>query len=141
MANIKLKLSIDTTRKELWRALTTQEGLSSWWTTGTVAKAELGHMNIFRFEKGFFVKFHVDEMSSIFSIRWTCHAGIEEWQGTVLEFRLVESDGPMALVLDHKNWKEETDYFASCTYHWAKFLDSLKGYLENGKGSPFPADK
>jgi hypothetical protein len=36
-----------------------------------------------------------------------------------------------------KNWREPTDFFASCNYHWGYYLRSLKLLLETGEGTPF----
>ena len=41
----------------------------------------------------------------------------------------------------HGNWRESTDFFASCNYHWGYYLRSLKLLLETGEGTPFQKSK
>lgn len=58
------------------------------------------------------------------------------WENTDIRFEL-ESIGSRTLVrFDHTGWREITDHFRDCSMSWAYFLESLKLYLETGKGTP-----
>ena len=57
--------------------------------------------------------------------------------GTTFSFDLEEKDGNTILRFTHGDWKEETDFFASCNYHWGYYMRSLAYYCEKGKGTPF----
>lgn len=70
-------------------------------------------------------------------VEWECIEGDNEWIGTNFVFDLEEKDGDTILRFTHDNWKEETDFFASCNYHWGYYMQSLKQYCESGSGTPF----
>jgi uncharacterized protein YndB with AHSA1/START domain len=36
----------------------------------------------------------------------------------------------------HGGWRAETDFLASCDYHWGHHMRSLKQYCEVGRGEP-----
>ena len=68
-------------------------------------------------------------------------SGPEEWLGTFFEFRFATEDGGLtALYFTHGDWQEETPFHFHCSMKWARFLLSLKEYVELGKGRPFPDD-
>ena len=70
-------------------------------------------------------------------VEWKCIEGDKEWIGTTFIFDLEEKGGNTILRFTHGNWKEETDFFASCNYNWGYYMTSLAKYCEEGKGTPF----
>jgi hypothetical protein len=70
-------------------------------------------------------------------LEWECLEGDKEWIGTTFLFDLEEKDESTILRFSHNNWKEDTDFFASCNYNWGYYLKSLKQYCETGEGTPF----
>ncbi len=137
MPNIKHNLVIKSPKDKVYDAITTEKGLSNWWTTDTVAKPEVGFINEFRFGPEHCKKIKVTELNSPNKILWELIEGDEQWVSTEIEFQLDEKDGHTFLKFSHLNWKEETEYFGVCNYHWAKFLDSLKSLCETDEGQPF----
>jgi len=125
---------------EVFNALTTDEGLSRWWTTDTSGAGDVGSIIKFRFN-GMGPDFEVVELQTDFLVRWR-HSGEmpDAWIGTEVSFQL-NSDGKQTYVLfSHSNWQERSDFMGHCSTKWAVFLLSLKGAIENGKGNPFPDD-
>ena len=41
------------------------------------------------------------------------------------------------LRVTHGDWRDATDFCASCNYQWGRYMQSLKSYCETGKGEPF----
>jgi len=70
-------------------------------------------------------------------VEWECLQGDKEWMGTNFVFELEEKNNKTTLRFTHSNWKEVTDFYASCNYHWGWYMTSLKNYCETGKGQPF----
>jgi uncharacterized protein YndB with AHSA1/START domain len=123
-----------------YKALTTCEGLSAWWTDNTKAENKVGGVLKFRFGKrgGFDMK--VLELKSDQRVRWQVVDGPEEWIGTKVSFDL-KQDGDYTIVLfKHQGWKEPVEFMHHCSTKWAIFLISLKSLLETGKGAPYPND-
>ena len=137
MANIKHNLVIKSSTQNIYNAITTEEGLSNWWTNDTIAKPEIGFINQFQFGPEHCKKIKVVELDNSNKVTWELVEGDEQWIGTKIVFQLDEKNGNTFLKFSHLNWAEETEYFGVCNYHWGKFLDSLKSLCETGKGEPF----
>jgi len=135
MADIKHRLTIKVAPEKVYQAVTTQEGIESWWCKNTTAQPETGFLNIFIFGK-FRNEMKVTELVPHKKVAWECINSIEEWIGTTISFDLEEKDGHTVLRFVHGGWRAVTDMFASCNYDWALFLKSLKSFCETGIGTP-----
>jgi uncharacterized protein YndB with AHSA1/START domain len=138
MKSILHRLIIETPVAKVYEALTTQEGLSGWWTPETTAKPEVGSIAKFAFGPNYFKEMEVVELQPKSTVRWRCISGYEEWVGTTITFELQPHDKGTLLSFHHDGWKEYTPGFAACSYDWAIFLRSLKFLCETGKGLPYP---
>ncbi len=139
MANITHKIAVSVNPQTIIAALTTLDGLNSWWTMDTSGDPKQGGTIEFRFN-GQGPDMAV-EVSTPMEIIWRCISGPEDWLNTTIEFRLKsEEDGKTAIYFTHRNWAEESSFHYHCSMKWASFLLSLKEYLELGVGRPFPDD-
>ena len=137
MANIRHNLKIDIAPQKVYEAITTEKGLRGWWTTDTSANPKEGFINHFRFGPVYFNKMKITRLSAHKEVHWRCVDGDHEWIGTTVSFTLEEREGATFLKFSHKNWSEESEFFGVCTYHWGRFLVSLKSLCETGKGQPY----
>lgn len=138
MPNIHHKLKIGASAQEIYNAITTEEGLSGWWTTNTIAKPELNSTARFTFESTYFKEMKITGLTPLKSVKWLCINGYESWVGTTISFEIQPGDNGCVLSFQHNGWKEYSEGFAVCTYDWAMFLRSLKLLCETGKGLPWP---
>lgn len=160
MVDIKHTLVIETNPHSIYNALTTEDGLSSWWTPNTQANAEIGSIAKFPFEGDYVKHMEIVDLISDKFVRWRCLEGDKEWINTEITFKLVQKDLPSlqlkhpevkgqleqskngiktVVLFEHRNWKAYSPSFAECSYTWAIFLRSLKLYCETGKGTPWPS--
>ena len=137
MNSIKHYLIVRSSPEEIYKALTTKEGAANWWTAKTEIGSKVGDMNIFDFGEIYHNKMKIVDLKPNSRVEWECLEGDKEWIGTRLIFDIEVKDGDTILRFIHDNWKEETDFFASCNYHWGYYLRSLKLYCETGSGTPF----
>ena len=137
MAGIKHYLRIKAPPSKVYTALTTTEGLKGWWTSEAKAEEFVGGIAEFIFGDRYHDKMRVTELEPNKKIEWECLEGDKEWVGTTFLFDLEEKNGSTILRFSHNNWKEETDFFASCNYHWGYYMSSLTKYCETGKGTPY----
>jgi uncharacterized protein YndB with AHSA1/START domain len=160
MSTIRHQLIIQAPRAQIYSAITTQKGLSAWWTPDTKTTGEVGSIARFTFGQGYFKEMKITKLKPFEQVDWHCIAGASEWIDTTLSFKLQEGDkkdliishpemgdqilqqkgeGLIALVaFQHENWKEYTPMFAECNYTWGRFLRSLKLFCETGNGRPWP---
>ena len=137
MAAIKHLLVINSSPEEIYSAITTKEGVANWWTEETEIGNKIGEINIFDFGDRYHNEMKILKLIPNKKVEWECLEGDKEWIGTKLIFEIEEKDNNSVLKFTHGNWKEETDFFASCNYHWGYYMRSLKLYCETGKGNPF----
>jgi uncharacterized protein YndB with AHSA1/START domain len=137
MSAIKHLLYINASPARVYQAITTQKGLSSWWTTKTKADAIIGSVAEFWFSDKYHNKMYIVRLDINKYVEWECLDGDKEWIGTRLKFMISPQEKGAMLQFWHYEWKNETDFFAACNYHWGRYLKSLKDYCENGKGEPF----
>ena len=135
MAEIRINVVIKAIPEKIYNAITTQEGLASWWAKQTTAKPEVGFVNIFTFGK-FRNEMKVTKLIPNKKAEWKCINSIEEWIDTNISFDLEEKDGGTILRFAHSGWRATTDTLAGCTYDWATFMRSLKSLCETGTGTP-----
>ena len=125
---------------DAYKALTTRESLSAWWTNDTQGKSKVGEVLRFRFGGGRGFDMKVLELDPTKRVLWQVVEGPEEWIGTNVSFEL-EQDGDFTIVLfKHQGWKEPVEFMHHCSTKWGLFLMSLKSLVETGKGDPWPND-
>jgi uncharacterized protein YndB with AHSA1/START domain len=137
MARIRHYLLIKSSPEKVYTALTTTEGLKGWWTSEAKAAEFIGGIAEFIFGDRYHNKMRVTYLEPNKKIEWECLKGDKEWVGTTLIFDIEKKGDNTTLRFTHGNWKEETDFFASCNYHWGYYMRSLAKYCETGEGTPF----
>jgi len=137
MAEIKHLLVINAPAKKVFRAIADQDGLAGWWTRRVSAMPEVDSIAEFRFGDRYHNKMRIKQLIPDKLIQWECEAGDDEWIGTTFIFDLEEKNDATTLRFTHGKWRNDSDFFASCNYHWGHYMKSLKSYCESGQGEPF----
>jgi uncharacterized protein YndB with AHSA1/START domain len=138
MPDILHKVGIkSSSRADVYKALTTIEGLSAWWTSTTEGESKIGSVLRFRFGNGGF-DMKVLELDPARRVAWQVVDGPEEWVGTTVSFDLDQRDDWTIVLFKHQGWKQQVEFMHHCGTKWAVFLLSLKSLLETGAGAPWP---
>ena len=144
MVDILHRVGINAPGGEVYKALTTREGLAGWWTNNTQAENKVGGALHFRFNAGgaeiggFEMK--ALELQPAKRVLWQVVGGPEEWVGTRIGFELHQSGEHAIVLFKHQGWKEPVEFMHHCSTKWAMYLMSLKSLMETGKGTPNPND-
>jgi uncharacterized protein YndB with AHSA1/START domain len=126
-------------QNDVYKTLTTVEGLSAWWTNDTRGESNVGGVLLFRFGAGGF-DMKVLELQPAKRVLWQVVDGPEEWIGTKISWDLKQEDDWTIILFKHEGWKEPVEFMHHCSTKWGVFLLSLKSHLETGKGAPYPHD-
>ena len=137
MYSIKHLFHIDSSSDEVYKALTTIEGLANWWTVQTSGDSELEGVIEFRFGKQYFNTMKVETLIENKAVQWLCVDGPQDWVNTIISFELDTNENKTRLRFSHSNWQENNDFYAHCSFSWSRYLESLRQLLENGQGKPF----
>jgi len=140
MPDIIHKVGIKAKPSEVYKKLTTDQGLSQWWTNDVSGAGEVGSLIKFRFNGGG-PDFEVGELVENSLVLWKHSGNVPEaWQGSYIRFQLREDEEQTFINFTHGNWNELSDFMGHCSMKWAVFLLSLKDLLETGEGKAFPND-
>jgi len=136
MPAIKHLFHINAPREKVYQALSTIDGLANWWTTQTSGESKPGGIIDFAFGK-MITKMSVAGLKPGEWVKWECVGGPDDWIGTTVEFRLDENDGKTRVRFNHDNWKEAGDFYAGCSFSWARYMESLRQLCQTGNGEAF----
>lgn len=148
MNSIQHQVKIQQHPAAVFRALSTIDGLSSWWTETTTGSSALGSSIEFHFGDHL-CPMEVTQLEENKKVEWAYTGETPDWVGTRISFDLrvvtegaEKADAPPQTILSfgHHDWREANDFYSHCSMKWATFLLSLKQYLETGSGAPFPRD-
>lgn len=139
-------LEINAPVATIYAALSTIEGLTSWWTTRVESE---GRRLTFYFDLGMYAVMQVEKMIPNELVAWRCSEQnfktpgtdiTNEWVGTVVWFRLSKiSETAIKLEFMHEGLVPKLFCYKDCENGWNFYLESLKKYAETGKGTPFSA--
>lgn len=134
-------LALDTSAQvdAIYDAITTAEGLRSFWTTDADAEQEEGGELRFGFEAA-----PVDLTMTVAGlepgelIRWSEIGPWPGWTGTEITWQVTDGGESRNVIFRHDGWGDETpDHdLGSVAMTWAHVLDALKQYTETGRPAP-----
>ena len=138
MKTIIHTVHIHATPEEVYSALTTEKGLTGWWSTRATLHPGEGGIIQFVFVGDFHP--HMKQMtlreSSV--VEWRCIAGHANWQDNTFTFTLRKVAGETSLRFVQEYAQElDNDTYGTYNFNWGCYLNSLKGLCEHGAGTPF----
>lgn len=137
MPSIIEELTIAAGPHNIFRALTKPEEIARWWTTDLNAKPEVGTLAEFRFRQGAFViQLEVAELDQDEKVYWILRQGAPHWAGTSVTWQLAPVHNRTKVVFSHDGFAQADEPYEATRRTWECFLQSLKSYLETGKGTP-----
>src|SRR5579863_6984989 len=139
MADIRQELVLQAAPARIYEAITTRDGIRSWWTDDAGAADKVGAVTEFGFfDHSMIFRMRVDELAAGARALWTCIAGPAEWIGTQVLFEIVPgSGGTTRLRFTHSGWRAEDGMYPSATATWAQIMPHLKGYVEGRAPGPY----
>jgi len=140
MAAIKHLFHIAAPREKVYKALTTVDGLSNWWTIETTGDGKPGGVLEFKFGNFGSNKMKVKETKENEFVSWECVGGPADWIGTTLTFQLDDSADKTRVRFSHDGWKEANDFYAGCSFSWALYMQSLRQFCQTGNGEAFGSE-
>ena len=122
-------------------ALTTKEGLSSFWTSDSIAEPAVGSEARFGFQGAPVpLRMRVDRIEPR-EVTWTCLGDFPFWDGTTVTWSLSpeEEHGGTRVLFRQAGFPDEQPEweFASVTFIWAGILGRLKALTETGDAEPY----
>jgi uncharacterized protein YndB with AHSA1/START domain len=143
-AHYTKSLFIQAPPRKVYEAVTTVQGLKGWWSQNT--DANNGDITIRFGGKNFQTLRLLDPVpdktvawewiAQYFPLEGTTQA--DEWVGTKVSFDIqANPDGSSTLLFTHLGLTPQLVCYEKCNAGWNYFLDSLKNYVEQGRGTPY----
>jgi len=137
MAAIVEERTIAATPERVFNALTQQDEIVQWWANEAQVKPEVGSLGEFRFKPpAGTLQFEVAELKAGERVHWISRQGPPQWAGTSVTWQLTPTQNGTSVRLTHDGFAQVDKAYEQTRRNWQYFLDSLKSYLETGKGTP-----
>ncbi len=137
MATIQHIFHIDASFENVFKAISTIEGIQKWWTSGTRGDDSLQGIIQVRFGDNGGMDFQVTEINPNKSYKWKTVDGHPEWIDTIIDFQLDENDNKVRVTFTHGGWEKASPFMSQCNFSWGRYMISLRDYLEKGQGEPY----
>jgi uncharacterized protein YndB with AHSA1/START domain len=138
MATHSHTITIDAPKEDVFKAITTKDGLQGWYTAK--AEGDAGHEQEiklhFKTKEGpFHWKVQITKPGS--TVRWECLQGPGSSVGTTAVFQLADKgDGRTTVDLDHEGVDESDEKLRVCNTMWGALMLHLKKYVETKRSEP-----
>jgi uncharacterized protein YndB with AHSA1/START domain len=139
MVDILHKIEAKAPQQDVWKALSTTQGLAGWWTSDTRGDASEGGIIEFYFNQNR-MDMKVIEADPGRHVVWQVVSGPDDWMGTKISFDLSRNGDLTKVLFKHQGWREASEHMSHCSTKWGTFMVSLKSLAETGKGAAFPND-
>ncbi|MFI5131976.1 MAG: SRPBCC domain-containing protein [Chitinophagales bacterium] len=133
MPDIRHLVFIKSTPERIYQAISTQEGIASWWSVHNNAKPQAGSEYRISFGGEYYKTIKVTDLLPNKRVEWEILEATPEWLNTKVTFDISVGKDCAELRFTHSGWKDYTDMFAQCSYHWAIYLGNLKTFTEKNK--------
>ena len=139
MAEILHQITVNSSPKAVYEAITTPRGLSAWWTPDVEVEPREGAMALFGFDNRAYVfEMHIDKLIADQRVEWTCRRSTApEWQGTRISFELTPASTGTTVNFAHRGWESTHGAFALCNTDWGHLMYFLKDHVEGHGNGPF----
>ena len=141
MAEIRHRIGIAAPKRRVYEALSTVEGLSSWWSTTEGDPDVDGKLKFFFGQPQPAAIMEVISLKSPEHVGWLCVGGIDEWIDTNISFDLSELPDETVLRFAQTNVADPMpEFMENCSTKWGVHLLGIKSLLEGGTSNAFPND-
>ncbi len=138
MATLYHQVWINAPAARVYEAISTAEGISSWWDKQTATETDSGL--VLEHNPGpehGVVKLKVLQMAPDKWIEWECisthpkSSPASAWTGTHFSFEITERENMAILDFRHSGWDENSEYLGFCNFGWGVALQKLQRWCES----------
>lgn len=137
MPDILHQLRIKAPIADVFKAVSTPEGIDMWWTKRCSGEPELGAEYELFFAPEYDWRAEVTKCTPDSAFELTVTRADEDWTGVRVGFELTESDDAVEVRFYNRDWASANDHFVLSNTCWANYLRLLRRYLEYGEFVPY----
>ncbi len=132
------QVNINAPPDTIYKAVSTQEGLASFWTSDSKVESKVGSIAAFGFG-GPTQRMRIDELTPGKRVKWTGLNDFPNWGDTTVSWDISPAEkGETSVTFRHANWPASVtaDDLGSINYTWGLIVERLKQHCESGKPVP-----
>lgn len=137
MSAITHEMVIKASCATVYTALTTAQGLSSWFTTHVEGTGQPGTDWILEFTDQSPFDWQIISVEDERNVTWKCLGGPGNSPGTEAKFNLnASAANQCTLTISHQGWSAGDPKFERCIDIWRTLMKHLQQYCETGIAAP-----
>lgn len=117
-----------TSPEHVWSLLTTRHGLNRWWQ-GEVSIQGGDSWRFTNPDAQHDAIFKVVEEEPDRVLEWLCVQGPEDWQNTLIHWRIEREEVRLRLILEHRDLRKAPAQMARLNTYWGQLLNHLHRQL------------
>ena len=136
--SIVLAIEVAGQPETVYEAITSADGLASFWTPSVTGSTAVGGSLSFGFSEA-----PVDLAMTVTRadgsvVSWSCGGPWPGWTDTTVSWATAPSDAGTMVIFRHDDWDDTVDdaSFGSVALTWAMVLQALKAFVETGQPGP-----
>jgi uncharacterized protein YndB with AHSA1/START domain len=137
MADILLDFPIKARPDRVFRAVSTPQGLDTWWTKRSAGSAQEGAEYELWFGPDHDWRARVTRFVPESEFELEMVRAHSDWVGTRVAFRLELRDAATWVRFSHTGWPSVNDHYRLSCNCWALYLRILRRSLEHGESVPY----
>lgn len=137
MADIYHHFPIKASVQKIFQAVSTPEGLDTWWTKRSSGKPMTGAEYELWFGSEHDWRAVVSRCVADAEFEFKILSAQGDWQGTRVGFLLHDKEDVTQVRFHHLGWPEANEHYRISCYCWAMYLRLLKRYVQYGETVPY----
>jgi uncharacterized protein YndB with AHSA1/START domain len=137
MADIFQDFPVKASPARVYQAVSTPQGLDSWWTKTSAGKPVEGAQYELGFGPGYDWRAVVTRCVDNGEFELQMVLADADWMGTRVGFRLDGKAGTTSVRFYHTGWPSLNDHYRISCHCWALYLRLLRRYVEHGELVPY----
>lgn len=139
MADIFHDFPIQASPQAVFQAMSSPEGLSTWWPKEASGIPEEGNLYELHFGPGYTWQARVRRCVPEQAFELEIITSDPDWSDTRVGFELTSKMEHTHVHFYNKGWPEKNGHYRQSSYCWAMYLRLLKRYVEVGEVVPYEA--
>jgi uncharacterized protein YndB with AHSA1/START domain len=139
MSTLYHEIKIVSSPSQVWAALTTRQGLISWWPNEvSISGGDSWCLSNSSGSAPMIMKVVEDIPDQ--ALEWLCVQGPEDWENTLIHWRLDPQGQKQRLVLEHRDLRQDLPQLASLNTFWGVSIERLRHSMSDEINSNDEAD-
>ena len=136
MTDVLFRFDVDARPETLLQAVTTGEGIRSFWTSHAEVPANVGETLKLEFPERAPLPFDLRlEQSDQRTVVWRTQTFPPHWVGTTVRWDVEPRDDGSTVAFRHAGFTDDDDA-GRAAYTWGEIMARLKDYAETGRSDP-----